>query len=64
MFQKHSKRTIKHLQLNTAVFREMGGRYIFSALPIENAKQNQLALKKVFRSKQSAWTIYLYKVMP
>ncbi|EID44710.1 DUF6044 family protein [Parageobacillus thermoglucosidasius] len=64
MFQKHSKRTIKHLQLNTDVFREMGGRYIFSALPIENAKQNQLALKKVFRSKQSAWTIYLYKVMP
>ena len=64
MFKKHSKRTIKRLQLNTAVFREMGGRYIFSALPIENAKQNQLALEKVFRSKQSAWTIYLYKVMP
>lgn len=64
MFKKHSKRTIKRLQLNTAMFREMGGRYIFSALPIENAKQNQLALEKVFRSKQSAWTIYLYKVMP
>lgn len=64
MFKKHSKRTIQRLQLNTAVFREMGGRYIFSALPIENAKQNQLALEKVFRSKQSAWTIYLYKAMP
>lgn len=64
MFNKNSKRTIKHLQLNTNVFREMGGRYIFSALPIENAKQNQLTLEKVFHSKESAWTIYLYKVIP
>jgi hypothetical protein len=64
MFNKNSKRTIKHLHLNTNVFREMGGRYIFSALPIENAKQNQLTLEKVFHSKESAWTIYLYKVIP
>ncbi|WP_027409139.1 DUF6044 family protein [Anoxybacteroides tepidamans] len=62
MFKKDSKRKIKHLQLNINVFREMGGRYIFSALPIENAASNQLKLEKVFRSKESAWTIYLYKV--
>nr|WP_208404495.1 DUF6044 family protein [Saccharococcus thermophilus] len=64
MFKKDSKRTIKHLELNAAVFYQMGGRYIFSALPIENAKQNQLTLEKVFHSKESAWTIYLYKVIP
>jgi Protein of unknown function (DUF6044) len=64
MFNKNSKRKITHLHLNTNVFREMGGRYIFSALSIENAKQNQLTLEKVFHSKESAWTIYLYKVIP
>ncbi|QPA32766.1 DUF6044 family protein [Thermaerobacillus caldiproteolyticus] len=62
MFKKHSKKKITNLQLNTDVFRQMGGRYIFSALPITNAKSNQLALEKVFHSDESAWTIYLYKV--
>jgi hypothetical protein len=61
MIKKHSKRHINRLQLNTALFKEMGGRYIFSAIPIENAGQNQLILDKVFESKTSAWKIYLYK---
>ncbi|ADI26991.1 DUF6044 family protein [Geobacillus sp. C56-T3] len=64
MFQKNSKRTIRNLELNTNVFYDMGGRYIFSALPIENASKNALSLERVFRSKESAWTIYLYKVVP
>ncbi|MBB5323075.1 hypothetical protein HNQ34_000152 [Anoxybacillus tepidamans] len=64
MFKKDSKKKIKHLQLNTDVFREMGGRYIFSTIPIENASSNQLKLEKVFHSKQSVWNIYLYKVIP
>ncbi|NNU82876.1 hypothetical protein ETC05_03150 [Geobacillus sp. BMUD] len=64
MFQKNSKRTIRRLELNTNVFYDMGGRYIFSALPIENADENALRLERVFRSNESAWTIYLYKVVP
>jgi len=63
MFKKNSKKKIKKLQLNTATFYEMGGRYIFSALPILNAEQNRLKLEKVFDSKESAWRVYLYKVM-
>lgn len=62
MFKKTSKRTIRHLELNTKAFYAMGGRYIFSALPIENADDNALHLERVFRSDESAWTIYLYKV--
>jgi hypothetical protein len=64
MFKKHSKKKIKNLQLNTDVFWEMGGRYIFSALPIENAAENQLKLEKVFHSDESVWKIHLYKVTP
>ena len=63
MIKKDSKRHLKDLQLNTAVFKQMGGRYIFSALPIDNAEENQLTLEKVFVSKLSAWKIYLYKTM-
>lgn len=39
--QKDSKRHLKDLQLNTAVFNQLGGQYIFSALPIDNAEENQ-----------------------
>jgi hypothetical protein len=45
------------------VFKEMGGTYILSALPITNSEENQLTLDKVFESKSSAWKIYLYKTL-
>lgn len=41
----------------------MGGQYLFSGIPIKNAKENGLAFEKVFVSKTSAWKIYLYKVL-
>lgn len=63
MIKKDSKRRLKDLQLNTDVLKQLGGNYIFSALPIENAEENQLALDRVFVSKQSAWKIYLYKIL-
>ncbi|MED1468799.1 DUF6044 family protein [Bacillus salipaludis] len=63
MIKKDSKRHLKDLQLNTAVFNQLGGQYIFSALPIDNAEENQLSLEKVFKSKTSAWKIYLYKTI-
>ncbi len=63
MIKKDSKRHLKNLQLNTVELKKLGGRYIFSALPIDNAIENNLKLEKVFQSKQAAWKIYLYKVM-
>jgi Protein of unknown function (DUF6044) len=61
MFKKDSNKRLKNLQLNIEQFKKMGGRYIFSAVPIENASENDLALEKVFESEESAWRIYLYK---
>ena len=61
-FKKDSKKKIRHLQLNTKVFKSMGGKYIFSAVPIMNAKSNGLLFKKAFDEKDSAWKIYLYEV--
>nr|WP_285889575.1 DUF6044 family protein [Neobacillus niacini] len=63
MVKKDSKRKLKNLQLNTSVFKEMGGTYILSALPITNSEENHLSLDKVFESKSSAWKIYLYKTL-
>ncbi|MDS9997864.1 DUF6044 family protein [Bacillus atrophaeus] len=60
-FKKNSNKKIKHLELNTAVFKEMGGRYIFSSVPILNAERNQLEFVKKFDHEDSAWSIYLYE---
>ena len=62
MFSKHSTKVIQHLNLNIEAFKQMGGEYILSAVPIENAKENQLDLQRIFQSKDAYWKIYLYKV--
>ncbi|MGM0903185.1 MAG: DUF6044 family protein [Bacillota bacterium] len=61
MFKKTTKKRIQNLELNIDQFKRMGGRYIFSSVPIENADENGLDLEKVFHSKESAWKIHLYK---
>lgn len=63
MFKKNAKVKLKTLQINTEAFKDMGGEYIFSAIPIENASENRLGLMKIFTSAQSPWKIYLYKAM-
>ncbi|WP_453994011.1 DUF6044 family protein [Bacillus nitroreducens] len=62
MFKKNSKKEIKNMELNTKAFYDMGGRYIFSSLPIKNASENNLVLEQTFDSSESAWRIYLYRV--
>ncbi|MFD2972495.1 DUF6044 family protein [Peribacillus deserti] len=62
MIKKDSKQKLTNLQLNMKPFKELGGEYIFSALPISNAKENHLQFVKSFTSKEAAWKIYLYQV--
>jgi Protein of unknown function (DUF6044) len=63
MFKKNSSETLKNVQLNMEPFKQLGGEYIFSALPIENAAEIKLELENVFESNTAAWKIYLYKAM-
>lgn len=63
MFKKNSKKRLKNLELNTEVFKELGGKFIFSAVPIDFPEKNQLVLEKIFTTKESPWKIYLYQVM-
>lgn len=60
-YRKTSKKVIKHLELNTEAFKKMGGQYLFSAVPIENAEENNLFLRKVFDHPESAWRVHVYE---
>jgi hypothetical protein len=63
MFKKNSDKKLKNLKLDTAVFKEMGGEYFFSAVPIMNSMENGLELEREFTSGDAAWKIYLYKAI-
>ncbi|HLP47153.1 MAG TPA: DUF6044 family protein, partial [Candidatus Kapabacteria bacterium] len=53
---------IKNLEINSTAMKEMGGRYIFSAVEILNYAQNGLSFERIFENNESPWKIYLYKV--
>jgi hypothetical protein len=61
--KRDSRLKIKNLELNTAVLKEMGGEYIFSAVEILNYADTGLAFEKVFKRKDSPWKIFLYRVL-
>ncbi|MEW9677567.1 DUF6044 family protein [Lentibacillus sp. L22] len=61
MFTKNSKKTIKDLDINTKAFKDLGGDYIFSAVPIENYQENDLHYERSFQKKGYPWKIYLYQ---
>ncbi|OIN60228.1 DUF6044 family protein [Arsenicibacter rosenii] len=60
---KNSRSQVKHLVLNTAAFRALGGRYLLSGIPIQNTAINHLKLVRVFNDRTSYWRIYLYDVL-
>lgn len=63
IFPKDSTKVIRHLDINSDALKRMGGNYIVSAVPIQNASENHLKLQEVFDSKDAYWRIYLYKVL-
>lgn len=63
MMEKDSGIKIEHLDIDTRQLKDMGGRYVFSALEIENTSDIGLKLLKIFDDEDSAWKIYLYQVL-
>ncbi len=59
---KGTCQSIKNLELNTIVLKEMGVKYVFSAVEIENAEDNGFELLKVFERSDSPWKIWLYQI--
>ncbi len=60
--KKDEQARIFNLSLNTEALKEMGGKYVFSAVEIVNAAENNLTLLRVFERSDSPWRIYLYGV--
>lgn len=60
---KHKLIQIDSLEINTLALKELGGQYIFSAVPIKNYSELQLSFLKKFSNKNAMWDIYLYKLL-
>lgn len=53
-----------HLELNTGKLYEMGGRYLFAAMPIDNADEMGLSLirQEPFSTPESYYKIWVYEI--
>jgi hypothetical protein len=61
---KDSGLSIQHLDDNTTQLKEMGAKYLFSALPLENADDKYRLLNPVpFRSEDSYYQLYVYEIL-
>ncbi|WP_100010289.1 DUF6044 family protein [Lentibacillus sediminis] len=51
---------IENLDIDTEALRDLGGDYILSAVPIENAEELGMELEETFENGESPWKIRLY----
>ncbi len=61
-YRKTSRKKIRNLELNVDAFKGLGGRFIFSAVPILNAEMNGLTLRGVYVHPRSEWKVHVYEV--
>jgi hypothetical protein len=54
---------IENLSFDTPVFKEMGGKYLFSAVKVGNSAEIGLRLVRTFARQDSPWQIYLYEAI-
>ena len=59
---KANSTPVNQLNINTEILKQMGGRYILSAVEILNTEDLELKLEKSFESNQSRYKIYLYSL--
>ena len=58
----HPNRKLDDLDLDTAAFWQLGGRFIFAGIEIANAQQLGLVFESKFEDRNGFWTIFLYRV--
>ncbi len=54
---------LKNLDFNTQAMKDMGGKYIISAVKIDTQTDPEYKFLKKFRNEESAWDIYLYEIL-
>lgn len=53
---------LKNLDFNTNAMKELGGKYIISAVKIDTQTDPEYKFIKKFQHEESAWDIYLYEI--
>lgn len=59
---KTERLALQHLEVDTAALKELGARYVLSALPILNAKAIGLRERGVARTEDAAIEVYVYEL--
>lgn len=59
---KNTGATIKKLDINIKKIEEMGGKYVISALPIDNANELGLTLLGEYEESSSPFEVWLYEI--
>ncbi len=53
---------VADLRMDTEAFRALGGRFLISAVPVDNAAELGLALVSVHENTDAAWQLHLYRL--
>ena len=53
---------LKNLEFNWKALYNLGARYVFSSVQIDNTKISEIVFEKKFVNIDSSWDIYLYKI--
>ncbi len=54
---------VQQLRINVEAFQALGGRYVISAVRINERNNPQFELDRMFQDSRSAWDIYLYRIV-
>jgi hypothetical protein len=60
---KEKSLAVENLGIDTRALKEMGCRYILSAVPIKNFKALDVTYEKTFEDETAHWNIHLYRVL-
>lgn len=56
------ERVVENWDIQTDILKKMGGRYIFSAVRVENAEALGLTLRKLYQNESSFYNVYVYEL--
>ena len=54
---------VQQLSINIEAFEALGGKYVISAVRINETNNPHFKLERMFQDSRSAWDIYLYKIV-
>lgn len=63
LISKKDNQKVQHFAFDSAAFRRLGGRYVFSAVRLADPAESGLRLLGVFDSSESYWQLHIYEIV-